>query len=154
MAERHATVTWEGSLTEGQGTIQTGSGALSKARVTWASRMEQPDGKTSPEELLAAAEAECYAMVLTNMLSKQGTTPNRLEVSATCTVERQGQGLKITTMRLQVQGDVPGVDQDSFSRMADEASDSCPVSNALRGNVDISVTARLQTAASGTGSRS
>lgn len=153
MAERHATVTWEGTLTEGRGTIQTGSGALSRAPVTWASRMEQPDGKTSPEELLAAAEAECYAMVLTNILSKQGTTPNRLEVAATCTVEPQGQGLKITTMRLQVQGDVPGVDQDSFSRIATEASDSCPVSNAIRGNVDISVSAQLQEAAGGAGSR-
>jgi osmotically inducible protein OsmC len=109
--------------------------------------METPQGKTSPEELIAAAEAECYAMVLTNMLSQQGNAPQRLDVTATCTVERQGQGLKITTMRLEVQGQVSGVDQDTFSRMAQEAEQACPVSNALRGNVEISVNARVGTAA-------
>lgn len=143
MAERRATVTWEGTLPKGHGTIQTGSGALSGAPVTWASRIEQPDGKTSPEELLAAAEAECYTMVLTNMLSTQGNTPNRLETTATCTVEKEGEGLKITTIQLDVRGDVPGVDQDAFSRIAQEAEQACPVSNALRGNILISVTAEI-----------
>lgn len=147
MADRRATVTWTGTLTEGSGTITTGSTVLSDAPVTWASRVEQPDGKTSPEELLAAAEAECYAMVLTNMLSKGGNTPTRLDVAATCTVEKQGAGLKITTMRLEVGGQVPGVDQETFSRMAQEAEQSCPVSNALRGNVEISVQARLSAVA-------
>lgn len=141
MADRRATVTWQGTLTKGQGTIETGSGALSGAPVTWASRVERPDGKTSPEELLAAAQAECYAMVLTNMLSESGNTPNRLDVTATCTVEMQDGGLKITTMRLDVRGDVPGVDQDTFWRTAQDAEQACPVSNALRGNVEISVTA-------------
>src|SRR5437588_10662897 len=88
MPDRQATVVWEGTLTEGQGTISTGSGAISKTPVTWASRVEQPEGKTSPEELLAAAEAECYAMVLSSNLTKRGTRPDRLEVTATCTVER------------------------------------------------------------------
>ena len=141
MADRRATVTWQGTLTKGQGTIETGSGALSGAPVTWASRVERPDGKTSPEELLAAAQAECYAMVLTNMLSESGNTPNRLDVTATCTVEMHDGGLKITTMRLDVRGDVPGVDQDTFWRTAQDAEQACPVSNALRGNVEISVTA-------------
>jgi len=141
MADRTAKVTWEGTLPQGHGTIETGSGALSGAPVTWASRVERSDGKTSPEELLAAAHAECYAMVLTNMLSQSGKTPNRLDVTATCTVAPQGEGLKITTMRLDVQGDVPGVDQDTFWRTAQEAEQACPVSNALRGNVEISVTA-------------
>ena len=143
MAERQATVIWEGSLTEGKGTIQSGSGALAGLPVTWASRVEQPEGKTSPEELLAAAEAECYAMVLTNILTKQGNTPSRLEVTATCTVERQTGGLKITTMDLQVGGSVPGVDQETFARLATEANESCPVSNAFRGNVALTVNARL-----------
>lgn len=143
MAERRATVTWEGTLPQGRGTIDTGSGVLQGSPVTWASRMEQPEGKTSPEELLAAAEAECYTMVLTNMLSQKGNTPNRLVVSATCTVEKQGEGLKITTIHLDVQGDVPGVDQDTLSRIAQEAEQACPVSNALRGNVRIDVTARV-----------
>ena len=143
MADRTATVTWKGTLTEGQGTIQSGSGALANLPVTWGSRVEMPEGKTSPEELLAAAEAECYAMVLTNMLSKAGNTPDRLEVTATCTVERQEGGLKITTMRLDVGGQVPGVDGDTFARMANEAEQACPVSNALRGNVQMSVNASL-----------
>lgn len=143
MADRQATVVWEGTLTEGQGTITTGSGAISKTPVTWASRVEEPEGKTSPEELLAAAEAECYVMVLSNNLTKQGTRPDRLEVTATCTVERVPEGLKITTMRLDVTGQVPGVDQQTFQQLAQEAEQGCPVSNALRGNVDISVSARL-----------
>jgi osmotically inducible protein OsmC len=143
MADRTATVAWEGNLPEGRGTIQSGSGALSNLPVTWGSRVETPEGKTSPEELLAASEAECYAMVLTNMLSKAGNVPNRLEVTATCTVERQEGGLKITTMRLDVRGDVPGVDGDTFARMAQEAEQSCPVSNAIRGNVQVSVNAQV-----------
>lgn len=143
MADRTATVTWQGNLPDGQGTINSGSGALSNLPVTWGSRVEQPAGKTSPEELLAAAEAECYTMVLTNMLSKAGNTPDEIRTTATCTVERQESGLKITTLRLEVRGRVPGVDAHTFSRTAQEAEASCPVSNALRGNVSISVQAAL-----------
>lgn len=144
MTDRRASTVWEGSLTQGKGEIHLlDSGVLKGAGVTWASRMEAPKDMTSPEELLAAAEAECYAMVLTNMLTQGGHTPNRLEVTATCTVEKQGEGLKITTMRLDVQGDVSGVDQETFSRMAEEADQACPVSNAIRGNVQTSVTARV-----------
>ncbi len=144
MAERRATVNWEGTLTKGRGTLSTGSGALADAPVTWASRIERPDGKTSPEELLAAAQAECYAMVLTNMLSTAGTTPDSLQVTAICTVEQQVDGLKISTMRIQAEGRVPGVDADTFSRVAREAEQACPVSNALRGNVEITVEGTLQ----------
>ena len=142
MTQRSATVTWEGTLTEGQGTVDLGSGALTGAPVTWASRVEESGGKTSPEELLAAAEAECYAMVLSNMLTKQCGPPRQLEVTATCTVERVEGGLKITGMALDVRGDVPGVDSATFSRMAEEANQSCPVSNALHGNVEFTVSAR------------
>jgi osmotically inducible protein OsmC len=144
MADRTATVTWKGSLTEGQGLIDTGSGVLKASPVTWASRVETPEGKTSPEELLAASEAECYAMVLANMLTQAGTTPERLTVAATCTVERIEGGLKITTMRLDVRGRVDGVDAETFARTAQEAEAACPVSNALRGNLEISVEARLE----------
>jgi osmotically inducible protein OsmC len=143
MADRTATVTWRGNLPNGEGTIDSGSGALRELPVTWASRVEAPGGKTSPEELLAAAEAECYTMVLTNMLSSAGTIPDEIQTTATCMVERQEAGLKITAMRLQVQGKVPGVDADTFARTAQEADGSCPVSNALRGNVAISVEAQL-----------
>jgi osmotically inducible protein OsmC len=116
--------------------------------VSWASRVEAPDGKTSPEELLAAAHAECYAMVLSNLVGKQGKTAERLEVTAVCTVERQSGGLKITTMKLNARGRVPGMDEDTFARLAEDGERSCPVSNAIRGNVQISVTAELEAAAS------
>jgi osmotically inducible protein OsmC len=143
MTDRHATVTWEGTLTDGNGTIDSGSGALQHLPVTWASRVGASGGKTSPEELLAAAEAECYAMVLTNMLTQRGSSSQRLEVTATCTVERQEGGLKITRMALQVRGSVSGLDQSTFRSMAQEASEKCPVSNAIRGNVQIEVSAQL-----------
>jgi osmotically inducible protein OsmC len=143
VADRRATVTWQGSLTRGSGSISTGSGALTDAAVTWASRIERSDGKTSPEELLAAAQAECYAMVLTNKLSEAGNEPESLEVTAVCTVEMQNGGLKITTMRIHVHGHVAGVDPEEFNRLAQESEESCPVSNALRGNVDIQVEAEL-----------
>ena len=148
MADRRATVIWEGSLTEGRGTISSGSGALKDLPATWASRVEQSDAKTSPEELLAAAEAERYAMVLSNLLGQQGKTAERLEVTAVCTVERQDGGLKITSMKVEAKGRVPGLDQETFSRISQEGEKNCPVSNALRGNVQISVQAELETSAS------
>lgn len=144
MPERQATVTWEGTLPKGRGTITTASGALKDLPVTWASRTEAPEGKTSPEELLAAAEAECYAMVMTNTLNQAGHTPKQVQVQAVCTVEFQDGGLKITTMRLHVTADVDGLDQQQFQRMAEEGERACPVSNALRGNVHISVRADLK----------
>ncbi|HZU12683.1 MAG TPA: OsmC family peroxiredoxin [Chloroflexota bacterium] len=143
MADRNATVVWTGTLTEGQGELSTQSGALDHAPVTWASRMEAPAGKTSPEELLAAAEAECYAMGLVNLLKTEGHPATRIEVKATASIERGDQGLRITTMSLDVSGDVPGIDQHQFNQYADRSEQSCPVSNALRGNVKISVNARL-----------
>ncbi len=143
MTDRTATVIWNGTLPDGEGTIESGSGALDGLPVTWASRVEAPEGKTSPEELLAASEAECYTMVLTNMLSTQGNVPDEIRTTATCTVERQESGLKITTMRLQVAGKVPGLDADAFAQAAQEANQKCPVSNALRGNLDFSVEAQL-----------
>lgn len=143
MTDRTATVIWNGTLPDGEGTIESGSGALDGLPVTWASRVEAPEGKTSPEELLAASDAECYTMVLTNMLSTQGNVPDEIRTTATCTVERQESGLKITTMRLQVAGKVPGLDADAFAQAAQEANQKCPVSNALRGNLDFSVEAQL-----------
>lgn len=143
MPDREATVVWEGTLPQGEGRISSGSGVLQNSPVTWASRMETPEGKTSPEELLAAAEAECYAMGMTARLTNAGHTPNQLRVRAVCTVERQEGGLKITAMHLHVTGDVPGIDQSEFARIADEAEKGCPVSNALRGNVQISLQADL-----------
>ncbi|MGH2448647.1 MAG: OsmC family peroxiredoxin, partial [Chloroflexota bacterium] len=144
-AERRATAIWEGSLTGGHGTISTQSGVLKNSPVTWASRVEAPEGKTSPEELLAAAQAECYAMVLAHLLGQQGKTPERIDVSATATVEQQSGGLKITEMYLQAEAQVQGMNQNDFQQLAEEGERSCPISNALRGNVKSIVKAQLHT---------
>ncbi|HLJ33095.1 MAG TPA: OsmC family peroxiredoxin [Ktedonobacteraceae bacterium] len=143
-AERRAQVTWEGSLTQGQGTIvSTSSGAIKNLPVTWASRTEQPDGKTSPEELIAAAHAECYAMGLAHGLAQSGTPVRNLTVDAVCTLELSTAGPKIQSMDISVTGNVPGIDQAAFEQAAQVAEQNCPVSNALRNNVTISVHAQL-----------
>jgi osmotically inducible protein OsmC len=137
MADRTASATWHGDLFEGSGTVSAvTSGLFSEAGVTWASRTDEPGGRTSPEELMAAAHAACFCMALANELSSRGHPPARLDVQATCTF-RPGKG--ITTMALDVSADVPGVDQAGFKEGLDAAEGSCPVSNALRGNVEISV---------------
>ncbi len=139
--ERVAQVTWQGDLMSGQGTITSvGSGAFAALDVTWASRAEEPQGRTSPEELIAAAHAACYSMALSNGLAKAGTPPERLETSATVTFVP---GTGITKSALTVVGTVPGTDEDAFRAAAEEAKDGCPVSGALKGNVELSVDARL-----------
>jgi osmotically inducible protein OsmC len=139
--ERVAQVTWQGDLMSGQGTITSvGSGAFAPLDVTWASRAEEPQGRTSPEELIAAAHAACYSMALSNGLAKAGTPPERLETSATVTFVP---GTGITKSALTVVGTVPGTDEDAFRAAAEEAKDGCPVSGALKGNVELSVDARL-----------
>jgi osmotically inducible protein OsmC len=146
MPERHATATWQGSLTDGQGTItQTGSGALGNLPITWAARTESSDGKTSPEELLAAAQAACFAMAFSLGLTKAGATPESLQVNAVCTFDRKPEGgWKVGTMTINVQGRVPGIDPAEFTRIADETGQGCPISGALTGNVAISVNATLE----------
>lgn len=138
--ERNARVVWEGDL-KGSGNVTGGSGALNELPVTFASRVESPDGKTSPEEMIAAAHATCYAMAFSNVLSEKGSAPERLTVSASCYLD-DGQ-LKITAVDLDVRGQVSGMDQSGFERAANEAEQACPVSNALRGNVEIRVNATL-----------
>lgn len=141
LAERRAEVVWQGNLLQGNGILSVGSGVLQGQQVTWASRTERPNGKTSPEELIAAAHAACYAMALSHTLAQQGHQPERLTVSAVCTLD---QPPKITTMELRVRGRVPGIDAATFQAAAMEAEKGCPVSNALRNNVDIRVTAELE----------
>ena len=141
MADRTASAKWQGDLFEGSGTVSAvTSGLFSEAGVTWAARTEEPGGKTSPEELIAAAHAACFCMALSNELSTRGHPPTRLEVQATCTFQ-PGKG--VTTMAIDVSADVPGVDEAGFREGLDAAEESCPVSNALRGNVDIRVDGRL-----------
>lgn len=140
--ERTAHVVWEGDLMKGSGTFTGGSGALEEFPVTFASRVQQPDGKTSPEELIASAHATCYAMALSNTLADAGSPPDRLEVDAVCTLDDGA--LKITTVNLDVRGTVSGLDQDGFEEAARNAEQICPVSNALRNNVDIQLNASLE----------
>ena len=140
-AERRAQVTWRGDLMSGEGTIESvGSGAFAPLDVTWASRTETPDGKTSPEELIAAAHAACFSMALSHALAQAGTTAESLSVSATVTFVP---GTGITSSALEVEGNVPGLDEAGFREAAEQAKDGCPVSGALKGNVELSVNARL-----------
>src|SRR5436190_17622719 len=118
IAKREAEIVWEGPLARGAGTLTSGSGALDQRAVTWASRTERPDGKTSPEELIAAAHAECYAMGLANRLAQSGTPAQKLDVTAVCTLELSASGLKIQSMDLNVQGQVAGLDAAAFEQAA------------------------------------
>ena len=143
-AERHAEMTWEGNLAQGKGTIRLGSGAVEELPMTWAARAEQPGGKTSPEELIGAAHAGCYAMALALTLTEAGNQPERLQVAATCTLEEVADKPRITRMDLEVRGRVPGLDAPAFERAARQAEQLCPVSNALRNNVAIHLNAHLE----------
>jgi osmotically inducible protein OsmC len=141
-AERRADVVWEGSLMEGAGTItKTGSGALPELPVTWASRTESPEGRTSPEELIAAAHAACFAMALSHALAQAGNPAERLETSATVTFVP---GTGITRSALTVIGRVPGIDENAFREAAEGAREDCPVSGALKGNVQLELDAQLE----------
>ncbi len=142
-AERRAGVSWSGSLMGGAGRIEsTGSGALEGLDVTWASRTEPDEsGRTSPEELIAAAHASCFSMALSHALAQEGTPPDLLDVKATSTFVP---GIGITAMKLDVTGRVPGLDAGDFQRFAEQAKENCPVSQALKGNVEISLDARLE----------
>ena len=144
-AERRAEVGWQGDLMHGKGTIvSVGSGALTNLPVTWASRTERSDGKTSPEELLAAAHAACFAMAFSHGLAQAGNPAQQLHVDATCTFEQVESGFKVSTMNLDVRGKVPGLDSAGFEKAAQQAEQGCPVSNALSNNVQISVKASLE----------
>jgi lipoyl-dependent peroxiredoxin len=139
--DRKAAAVWQGDLMNGSGTIeQVGSGAFGPLDVSWASRSEEPNGKTSPEELIAAAWAACFAMALSNGLAKAGNPPEKLETSATVTFQ-PGEG--ITRGALTVRGTVPGLDADGFRDAAEDAKRNCPVSQALSGIPDVSLDAEL-----------
>jgi osmotically inducible protein OsmC len=145
MADRRAEATWEGTLTEGGGTLDlVSSGVASSLPITWASRTEEPEGRTSPEELLAAAHASCYAMAFSAVLGRGGTPPERLHVTAVVSLNpKEGGGVEVTDSTLTVTGSVPGLDQAGFEAAAEAGEQGCPISNAIRNNVAITVTATL-----------
>jgi osmotically inducible protein OsmC len=139
--ERKAEVVWQGDLMNGSGTIgEVGSSAFGPLDVSWASRADEPNGRTSPEELIAAAWASCFAMALSAGLAKGGNPPERLETSATVTFQ-PGEG--ITRGALTVRGTVPDMDEAAFQQAADTAKQNCPVSKALSGIPEVSLDASL-----------
>lgn len=131
---------WEGDLFSGSGITTLDSGAAAPMRVTWKARSEEHGGLTSPEELIASAHASCYSMALSNALAKNETPPTSLDVEATATFV-PGEG--ITSMELSVKGVVEGIGEEKFQELAETAKNGCPVSQALAGNVPISLTAAL-----------
>jgi osmotically inducible protein OsmC len=136
-----AEATWQGDLTSGGGTVRPDSGAFTSLPITWASRAERTKGKTSPEELIAAAHAACYSMAFSNGLAKAGHKPERL--STTVEVEFVP-GTGITTSTISVRGRVPGIGAEEFQKLAGEAKHGCPVSKALQGNVELRLNATLE----------
>ena len=140
MPTRRASAVWEGGLS-GKGTVRTEIGTVN-ADYSFGSRFESGKG-TSPEELLAAAEAACYAMALSLGLEKGGTPAKRIEASAACTIDKVPEGFKITSMKITVRGSVPGITADAFQKAAQATKDGCPVSVALKAIPKIEVEATL-----------
>jgi lipoyl-dependent peroxiredoxin len=143
-AVRRATAKWDGDLAKGSGQVSaTTSRAFSALAVTWGSRTEAADGRTSPEELLAAAHASCFSMAFASDLAKNGTPPDRLEVVAEVTFDRVAEKWTVVSSKLTVRGRVSGLDNSHFKAMAEQAKDGCPISRALVGNVALSIDAAL-----------
>jgi osmotically inducible protein OsmC len=141
--QRSAEATWEGELRGGAGRISSPSGVLADTAYSFATRFESAHG-TNPEELIAAAHAACYSMAFAATLGRKGHKPQRIHTRAICTLAQQEGGFKIAKMRLEARGAVEGLDDATFKQIAREAEASCPVSNALRGGVEIEVDAALE----------
>ena len=144
-AIRRAEATWSGALTTGSGNVSAiSSGSFTSLPVSWAARTESSDGKTSPEELVAAAHASCFAMALSGALGRAGTPPDRLDVSAEVTFDKLEAGWRVVSSALTVRGVVPGMSREDFVAAAEATRDGCPISVALAGNVALSVEATLE----------
>ncbi len=142
---RQADATWAGDLLKGRGTVTAATtGVFRDLPTTWASRIGEPEGVTSPEELLAAAHASCFSMAFSNELAKAGTPPNRMRVSVAVTGDKLESGWTVLSSAITVSAVVPGATEASFQEAAGKAKDGCPISKALKGNVDLSVEATLE----------
>jgi osmotically inducible protein OsmC len=141
--ERKANAVWEGDLMSGSGTVSTESGVIENATVKWSSRAEQADENTSPEELIAAAHAVCVSMALAHGLAQAGTPAQRLESEAKATFDQTDDGFRLTTMKLTIHGSVEGIDGVAFQEAAEAAKENCPVSQALKSNVEVTLDAQL-----------
>jgi lipoyl-dependent peroxiredoxin len=144
-ADSTAHAVWQGDLMSGTGTVSTETGVVQDQRVTWTARVERVPDTTSPEELLAAAHASCFAMAFSLGLAQADSAPDRLEVTATTSFEQVEGGFRVTRSRLAVVGQVSGIDEERFAELARGAGENCPISQALKGNVEIEVDARLST---------
>lgn len=140
--EKTATATWEGTLAEGSGRFSLGSGTATDQSVTWKDRAEGGEG-SSPEELIAAAHASCVLMALAGGLARANTPPTKLESEARATFDKVGEGFAFTKIELRIRGQVDGVDEDAFKEAAEQAKENCPVSQALKGNVEVTLDATL-----------
>lgn len=144
-AIRRAEVAWSGDLATGKGTVSAvSSNSFTDLPVSWAARTETPGGKTSPEELVAAAHSSCFAMAFSANLARAGTPPERLAVSADVTFDKEEAGWRVVSSHLTVRGVVPGMSNEDFVAAAEVAKDGCPISQALQGNVALSVDAALE----------
>jgi osmotically inducible protein OsmC len=145
-AIRRADATWSGDLPSGKGSVSgTTSGTFKQLEVSWPRRSEaDAQGVTSPEELLAAAHAACFAMAFSGGLARAGSAPQSLNVGATVTFDRVGDGFKVVSSALEVRGRVPNMDEATFIQAAEAAKENCPISQALKGNVQLSVKASLE----------
>jgi lipoyl-dependent peroxiredoxin len=141
---RTADVSWEGNLARGEGAISGASGAFDGLPYTLATRIGEPEGKTSPEELLAAAVGSCFAMSLAGELAQAGTPAERLDVSAACTVDEVGGRHLVTAVDLVVRGRTPGIDPETFIRTAMQAEQGCTMSTLVRASADVTVKATLE----------
>ncbi len=143
-AERRAEATWQGDLMSGSGRIErVTSGVFGGLDVSWPARTEQPDGKTSPEELIAAAHAACFSMALSNIMAGEGHEPTSVKTTAKVHLRNVDGAPTIARIELETEGDVPGLDEDGFRDFAEKAKADCPVSRALGGVGEMEVTARL-----------
>jgi len=142
---RFAEATWSGDLINGSGSINyVSSGAFTRMPVTWASRTEAHNGRTSPEELIASAHASCFSMAFSGQLARNSTPATRLDVTCVITFDKTDAGWRITRSDLTVRGQVPGIDAAKFRELAEAAKEGCPISQALKGNVAFSVDAALE----------
>lgn len=142
MADRKATTVWQGDL-KGSGAVTMESSGIGTFDVSWPARTEEPGGKTSPEELVAAAHSSCYSMAFSNQLAQRGHTAERIETSATVTIEKTDAGMTVTRSALTVRATVPGIDQPAFDEAAQAAKDGCPISRLIAGGTEITLDARL-----------
>jgi len=142
--ERSTTTVWTGDIKSGSGVLTAGTGAFSGLGIAAATRFGEPNGSTSPEEMIAAAHSGCYAMNLAATLSANGTPPESIDAKSVVAVDNKpGGGFQVTTSKLTVSAKVPGISEEDFQRLAKQAEETCPISNALRGNLEISLDATL-----------